>query len=71
MRIQHLGPHGGPHDLPRHPQLEPEVKRAILSSWASDAYTARSRPTLRKPPGLARPVRVSEVLDALKSLDVT
>jgi len=27
----------GPFEKVDHPQLEPEVKRAILASWASDA----------------------------------
>lgn len=54
-----------------HPQLEPEVKRAILASWASDAYAVRSRPALRRPPGARRPVAVRDVLDALARLDGT
>ena len=41
-----------PRDLAGHPQLEPEVKRAILASWASNAFAVRSRPALRKPPQL-------------------
>lgn len=58
-----------PHELVSHPQLEPEVKRAILASWASDKFAVRSRPTLRKPPELLEPVPVRDVLDALKTLD--
>ncbi len=69
MSVHYFGILGGPHELARHPQLEPEVKRAILASWASDKYAVRSRPTLRKPPELPGPVPVGEVLDALKSLD--
>ena len=60
-----------PNELVGHPQLEPEVKRAILASWASDAFAVRSQPTLRKPPELAQPVPVADVLDALKKLDAT
>lgn len=52
-----------------HPQLEPEVKRAILASWASDAFAIRSRPTLRRPPGARHPIAVRDVLDALTRLD--
>lgn len=26
-----------PYDIARHPTLEPEVKRAIFASWASDS----------------------------------
>ena len=31
-----------PFDIARHPTLEPEVKRAILASWASDAAAVDS-----------------------------
>ncbi len=52
-----------------HPQLEPEVKRAILASWASDAFAIRSQTSLRRPPGVRHPVAVRDVLDALARLD--
>lgn len=58
-----------PFDVVRHPTLEPEVKRAILASWASDASAVKNRPQLRRPPNLRRPVPVREVLAALRSLD--
>jgi hypothetical protein len=58
-----------PFDVARHPTLEPEVKRAMLASWASDARTVESEPTLRRPPGPGIPVPVKEVLAALRSLD--
>jgi hypothetical protein len=58
-----------PQELVDHPQLEPEVKRAILASWASDACAVRSRPSLRKPLELPRAVEFDEVLDALRMLD--
>jgi hypothetical protein len=69
MSVHFLGALGDPHELVEHPQLEPEVKRAILASWASDAFAVRSQPTLRKPPELPRPVPVQDVLAALKRLD--
>ncbi len=69
MSIHFCGSLGGPDDVVHHPQLEPEVKRSILASWASDAFAVRSQPALRKPPELRRPVPVGEVLDALKRLD--
>lgn len=69
MSVHYFGPLGGPRDLANHPQLESEVKRAILASWASDKYAVRSRPALRQPPELSRPVPVGEELDALDSLD--
>ena len=58
-----------PFDVARHPSLEPEVKRAILASWASDANAVESRPALRRPAELGQPVPVDDVLAALRSLD--
>ncbi len=58
-----------PFDVARHPSLEPEVKRALLASWASDRSAVRKRPALRKPPGVRRAVPVDDVLAALRSLD--
>jgi hypothetical protein len=58
-----------PFDIARHPSLEPEVKRAILASWASDRVAVENQPALRKPPGLDSPVRLDDVLAALHTLD--
>jgi hypothetical protein len=58
-----------PFDVARHPSLEPEVKRALLASWASDRSAVRNKPALRKPRGARRVVPVDEVLAALRSLD--
>jgi len=58
-----------PCDVVHHPQLEPEVKRAILASWASDACAVEGAPALRRPPELARPVPFDDVMDALRDLD--
>lgn len=58
-----------PFDIARHPTLEPEVKRAILASWASDRVSVKGKPGLRRPPGVKRPVSVDDVLAALQSLD--
>lgn len=44
-------------------------KRAILSSWASDACAVESCPPLRHPAFAASPVTFDEVMDALMSLD--
>lgn len=52
-----------------HPQLEPEVKRAILASWASDRVAVPDRPSLRKPPGFNEPIPLEKVLSALRRLD--
>jgi len=49
--------------------LTREEKRAILSSWASDACAVESAPHLRHPPGTAAPVSFDDIVDALRSLD--
>lgn len=66
MTLSHIN---SPFDIVTHPQLEPEVKRAILASWASDANAVENRPELRHPPGSSRPLQLSEVMDALRNLD--
>lgn len=58
-----------PFDIAKHPTLEPEVKRAILASWASDAAAVRNKPGLRRPPNARRAVPIDDVLSALRSLD--
>jgi hypothetical protein len=58
-----------PFDIAAHPTLEPEVKRAILASWASDRSAVEGEPALCKPPGARRPVPIDNILAALRSLD--
>jgi hypothetical protein len=58
-----------PFDVVRHPQFEPEVKRAILASWASDAHAVENQPTLRHPPDVNRPLLYDDVMAALRRLD--
>ena len=58
-----------PFDIARHPSLEPEVKRAILASWASDRAAVRDNPSLRKPPGAERAVPVDDIFAAMRTLD--
>ncbi|QGN54970.1 hypothetical protein GKE62_15610 [Novosphingobium sp. Gsoil 351] len=60
---------GDPAQVVRHPQLEPEVKRAILASWASDAHAVEHQPALRHPPGVDRPLQYDDVMAALRDLD--
>lgn len=43
-----------PFDVAHHPSLEPEVKRAILASWASDRSAVKNQPAMRKRPGVKR-----------------
>lgn len=66
MSLSHFG---HPFDIAKHPTLEPEVKRAILASWASDAAAVEGRPGLRRPASARRAVPIDDVIDALKSLD--
>jgi hypothetical protein len=58
-----------PFELAYHPTLEPEVKRAILASWASDASAVPGQPALRRPVGIDKTMPVDEVLAALRALD--
>ena len=58
-----------PFEVARHPSLEPEVKRAILASWASDAAAVPSRPALRRPRGGGRPIPVDDIFAALQLVD--
>ena len=58
-----------PFDIAKHPALEPEVKRAILASWASDAAAVEGRPSLRKASRCGPPVAFDDIMSALKSID--
>ena len=58
-----------PIDLLNDTKLSRAEKRLILSSWASDMYAVESQPGLRKVPGIARPLRLADVLGALRQLD--
>lgn len=44
-------------------------RRAILSSWASDACAVDSNPPLRRSPFTQTPATFDEVMDALQQLD--
>ena len=58
-----------PRDVLKDPDLTTQEKRAILSSWASDACSVESAPTLRHLPGAKAPVSFEEIAEALRSLD--
>ena len=58
-----------PQDVVRDPDLTTEEKRAILSSWASDACAVELQPAVRLPPGAKQPVGFDDIVDALRSLD--
>jgi hypothetical protein len=49
--------------------LTVDERRAILSSWASDACAVESNPALRQPPDARAPVTFDEIMDALVRLD--
>ena len=59
-----------PFDVAHNPSLEPEVKRAILASWASDRVAVRDQPAMRKPPGAKRAVPIDDILAAIHALDM-
>jgi hypothetical protein len=58
-----------PLDVVKDPHLDTEAKRAILSSWASDASAVENWPKLRWLYGTERPVLLADVMDALASLE--
>jgi len=58
-----------PRDVLRDPHLTTDEKRAVLSSWASDACAVQSMPGLRRLPGAAAPVSFDDIIDALRALD--
>ena len=58
-----------PRDVTRDATLTTAEKRAILSSWASDACAVESMPALRQMPDSGCIVRFDDVIDALRELD--
>ena len=58
-----------PIDVLKDPWLDAADKRAILSSWASDACAVEGRPHLRWLLGTDAPVPIDDVLQALTRLD--
>jgi hypothetical protein len=58
-----------PRDVVRDDILTTAEKRAILSSWASDACAVESMPALRQILGSSHIVKFDEVIDALQELD--
>jgi hypothetical protein len=58
-----------PDDVLADETLDLQEKRAILSSWASDACAVESMPALRQPPGGSEPVSFDQIMDALRRLD--
>lgn len=58
-----------PRDVLRDRSLSLDEKRALLSSWASDASAIASCPSVRAPAGLRSPVSIDEILEAICALD--
>ncbi|MBN9069022.1 MAG: hypothetical protein J0H60_21900 [Rhizobiales bacterium] len=58
-----------PDDVLTDKTMDLQEKRAILSSWASDACAIDSMPALRQPPGAERPISFDQIMDALCKLD--
>jgi len=58
-----------PMEVVKDPDLDLADKRAILSSWPSDACAVEGRPELRWLIGTDAPVLVGEVLQAPRRLD--
>ena len=56
-------------DVLADPDLTKYEKRAVLSSWASDACAVDESPALRQPPGGRSAVTYDEIIDALCALD--
>lgn len=67
--LQPARTYGRPAAVLRDANLSLDEKRAILSSWASDACSVESDPRLRRPAGLREPVTFEEVMEALRQLD--
>jgi hypothetical protein len=58
-----------PDDVLKDPDLTVTEKRAILSSWASDACAVGDEPQMRWLLGSLEPVPLFEVMDALARLE--
>lgn len=62
---------GHPDEVLKDDALDIQEKRAILSSWASDACAVESIPALRRPPGAEQPISFDQIMDALCRLDAS
>jgi hypothetical protein len=61
--------HARPADVAADERLTIDERRAVLSSWASDACAVESNPALRRPPSAQSAVTFDEIMDALLQLD--
>lgn len=60
---------GHPRDVLKDPVLGLAEKRAVLSSWASDASAVQDQPSLRWLLGTPEPVPLADIREALARLD--
>jgi hypothetical protein len=67
--LQRATHHQTPAAVLNDPDLPTCEKRVILSSWASDLYAVESYPWLRDVPGVKTPLRLGDILAALRALD--
>lgn len=58
-----------PDDVVKDPHLTPDEKKAILTSWTSDACAVEDHPHLRWLLGSPEPVPLFEVRDAIDRLE--
>ena len=58
-----------PRDVLKDPFLDDAEKRAVLSSWASDASSVKEQPALRWLLGTPEPVPLRDIREALDRLD--
>jgi hypothetical protein len=58
-----------PQDVVRDPDMTLYEKRAILSSWASDACAVEDVPAMRRAHGIGE-VKFDDIMDALRALDL-
>jgi hypothetical protein len=68
-RFHPVSHYNSPADVLEDEALSASEKRVILSSWASDMYAVDSQPALREIPGIGRPMRLADILAALRQLD--
>ena len=61
--------YGSPDEVLRDEMLSVVEKRLVLSSWASDMYAVEENPALRAIPGVPEPMRLHDILAALRRLD--
>ena len=58
-----------PREVIKDPLLDIAEKRAVLSSWVSDASAVQDQPTLRWLLGTPEPVPLADIREALLRLD--